>query len=515
MPRLLLVDDNPSIHKIAETLLATTPIELVCVDSAAAALDKVNRGEHFDVALLDTSMAGMDGWGLLEKLRQTPSTARMPIAMMAGVLDTVDPARIENAPIQGFLKKPVELRELSDRITKLMETPVQEPVAPVAAEPLPAAPMQAAPMPPLPPAPKVTSPFATLPAVRIDELPEYRRKGENRDNALLDDLLELTEEDLYPEVEPLPVATEESLDLEELDLDGLRNLQEVSVATEVTPAPFPPLEEHTKPTPQSVPAPAEDLDAIATLDKLPEAIQPAMTPEEEVLAMAPEMELPDLGPTQDELLEVSPLSGLPEIEELVTAEQMPATEIPLAELLEAPREEAVFTPPLPPLEESLDWSDESESMLAAVEAPAPALPEISEPAPEELDLLEVTELEANLEPQTLQLEPVEVPAALPLPEAVPLSLEAIPLSTEAIVESALRETATEEPVAETVTEVVAAPAALPPQTGTSKELLDAMMADPAMMDALAKAVVARLGDQVLREIAWEVIPEMAERLPRN
>ena len=134
---------------------------------------------------------------------------------------------------------------------------------------------------------------------------------------------------------------------------------------------------------------------------------------------------------------------------------------------------------------------------------------------EELDLLEVTELEANLEPQTLQLEPVEVPAAFPLPEAVPLSLEAIPLSTEAIVESALRETATEEPVAETVTEVVAAPAALPPQTGTSKELLDAMMADPAMMDALAKAVVARLGDQVLREIAWEVIPEMAERLPRN
>ncbi len=508
MPRLLLVDDNPSIHKIAETLLATTPIELVCVDSAAAALDKVNRGEHFDVALVDTSMAGMDGWGLLEKLRQMPSTARMPIAMMAGVLDTVDPARIESAPIQGFLKKPVELRELSDRITKLMETPVPEPVVPVAATP-----MQAALEPPLPPAPKMTSPFATLPAVRIDELPEYRRKDEAPE--ALDDLLELTEEDLYPEVEPVPVVAEESLDLEELDLDGLRNLQEAPVETEVTPAPFPPLEEHTRPTPQSVPEPLEDLDAIATLDKLPEAMPPAVTPQEELPVVAPEMELPDLGPTQDELLEISPLSGLPEIEELVTSEQVSDEEIPLATLLEEPREEAVFTPPLPPLEESLDWSDESESMLAAVEAPAPALPEISEPAPEELDLLEVTELDASLEPQTLQLEAVEVPDALPLPEAVPLSLEAIPLSTEAIVESALRETATEEPVVETVTEAMAAPATLPLQVGTSKELLDAMMADPAMMDALAKAVVARLGDQVLREIAWEVIPEVAERLPRN
>jgi hypothetical protein len=32
------------------------------------------------------------------------------------------------------------------------------------------------------------------------------------------------------------------------------------------------------------------------------------------------------------------------------------------------------------------------------------------------------------------------------------------------------------------------------------------------MDRLAKALVARLGDQVLREIAWEVMPELAERL---
>jgi hypothetical protein len=49
----------------------------------------------------------------------------------------------------------------------------------------------------------------------------------------------------------------------------------------------------------------------------------------------------------------------------------------------------------------------------------------------------------------------------------------------------------------------------------AKELLDAMLADPVLMDALAKAVVARLGDQVLREIAWDVIPELAERLPRS
>jgi len=42
--------------------------------------------------------------------------------------------------------------------------------------------------------------------------------------------------------------------------------------------------------------------------------------------------------------------------------------------------------------------------------------------------------------------------------------------------------------------------------------LQAILADPVLMDRLAHAVVARLSDQVLREIAWEVMPELAARL---
>jgi hypothetical protein len=42
--------------------------------------------------------------------------------------------------------------------------------------------------------------------------------------------------------------------------------------------------------------------------------------------------------------------------------------------------------------------------------------------------------------------------------------------------------------------------------------LKALLDDPVLMDRLAQAVVARLGDQVLREVAWEVMPELAARL---
>jgi CheY-like chemotaxis protein len=556
MPRLLLVDDNPSIHKIAETLLATSSIQLVCVDSAAAALEQVNQGVHFDVALVDISMAGMDGWGLLAKLRENSATARMPIAMMAGVLDTVDPERIKDAPIQGFLKKPVELRELGDRITKLMETPVSVPEPP----PLP------------PPPPKVVSPFATMPAVRIEDLPEFRKREEKEEKAEkeepaamaepapvppepLDDLLELTEEDLFPEpvaAAPAEVHEEESLDLEELDLDSLRTLSPVHEAAEEpaveaaaplaleplealeepvapTPAPLPgftALDELAEPTPQSTVFPDEQLDAIATLDRLPET---APVPVEEPITELDiaEVELPDLGSPHEEVLDASTLSDLPEIEELATSEQIPLGEIHFGELIEEPREELVFTPPLPPLEESLDWSDESESMLAAVEAPAPQMETVERAVPlpeEELDLLDVSVPEPSVEAPTMQLdlqeaapapvfepEPVAVPEPPVVPEPPALDIPPAAVSAEAIVESALQESAAAPPEA-----LPAEPAAeLPASNLNSRELLDSMMADPALMDALAKAVVARLGDQILREIAWEVIPGLAERYPRS
>ena len=47
-----------------------------------------------------------------------------------------------------------------------------------------------------------------------------------------------------------------------------------------------------------------------------------------------------------------------------------------------------------------------------------------------------------------------------------------------------------------------------------KLLLSTLLADPALMDRLAKALVAHLGDQVLREIAWEVMPDLSGRLQR-
>ncbi len=425
MPRLLLVDDNPSIHKIAETLLSTTAIELVCVESGDQALRRVLDGEHFDVALVDTAMIGMDGWTLLARLREIPATARIPIAMMAGVLDSVDPGRLESAPIQGFLKKPVELRELGDRIEKLLAQPVPEPPAPQDAG------------------------TATL------HLP-----------VPAEDVLLLEADDLWEEAPvtvpaappAVPLPEEESLELEELDFESLREIPQ---------------------EPTSAPSVLEEL-----LSREVPAPQEATPP-------------PSGNPWSQEAWEKTPVAPLPAEDE----------------------DQRIDTGSLPDLGELLEAA---ESPTLSLETPAPEAPA----AP-------VAEFEGGLDltlEDELDLFPAAEPAQAGEGHAAALALGALGLAAVAGTAAiALHESPAPEPPAVPPTPAAAPPVTLAaPAPEPSPEpapgpaavavpthpLVEAILQDPAALEALARALAARLGDKVLREVAWEVMPELADRLKR-
>ncbi|MBP1771159.1 MAG: response regulator [Holophagaceae bacterium] len=433
MPRLLLVDDNPSIHRIAESLLAPTDVELVCVDSAAEALDRIGRGERFDVALVDTAMPGMDGWTLLGRLRGMDETARMPIALMAGVLDPVDPSKLAKAPIQGFLKKPIELRELGDRVKALLATPVPPP-GPSPFSTVPATPARdlvaraEAVLPEFRPEPE-PSLEPELPSVHPSEPPSGPQAGPMTDQdfpavaelpepELEDDLLVLTAEDLWPE-EPASVALEPAF------------VPDFESAGELAPSPEP---GPSAPALGDVHLELEelDLDSLQDLAGTPLPGAPAM--ESPSFAEPPTINLPDTLSIDEENLVT--LSGLEE--------------------LEGPA--GTHAIPMPDLEAEMGMDAAFEPSVAQVAAAAGLLP-----------------VAASVED-------------LPAPPAAGGQTAAAPGQVLSVTE--------------------------PVSSDQARAMAQALLADPAMMDALVKAVVARMGDQVLREIAWEVMPDLAGRLQR-
>jgi len=109
----------------------------------------------------------------------------------------------------------------------------------------------------------------------------------------------------------------------------------------------------------------------------------------------------------------------------------------------------------------------------------------------------------------------EVPE--PAPVIQELSQELAPVAPEPVFDLAVEELAIASAAGGQVPAVPGQDPAVaaepsPATTEQARAVVQAMLADPVLVDALVKAVVARMGDQVLREIAWEVMPDLAGRL---
>jgi DNA-binding NtrC family response regulator len=87
LPRILALDDEPSIRSFLRKALTTAGMECVPFQDGAQALEGVRQGE-FDVMLIDHRMAGMSGTQFYEAaVEHRPELARRAIFMSGDVLN--------------------------------------------------------------------------------------------------------------------------------------------------------------------------------------------------------------------------------------------------------------------------------------------------------------------------------------------------------------------------------------------------------------------------------------------
>ncbi|MEW5847941.1 MAG: HD domain-containing phosphohydrolase [Myxococcota bacterium] len=103
-PRILLVDDEPNVLD-ALKLNLRREFDVATATSGAAALDRVQAGEQFVVAVSDMRMPGMDGATLVTRLRQVaPDTVRMMLSGQSDLNAAI--AAVNEGQIFRFLTKP-------------------------------------------------------------------------------------------------------------------------------------------------------------------------------------------------------------------------------------------------------------------------------------------------------------------------------------------------------------------------------------------------------------------------
>jgi signal transduction histidine kinase/CheY-like chemotaxis protein/ligand-binding sensor domain-containing protein len=102
--RLLLIDDDLSVHHLLEQELANEGYVLDTVTTAAEALERAERVRP-DVIILDLMMPGMNGFELAERLRQRESTSRIPILVLTAKDLTADDRERLRHGVSGLVMK--------------------------------------------------------------------------------------------------------------------------------------------------------------------------------------------------------------------------------------------------------------------------------------------------------------------------------------------------------------------------------------------------------------------------
>jgi PAS domain S-box-containing protein len=120
--RVLVVDDEPDARELIAAVLVGRGAEVVSVESAAEALGELER-QRFDVLVSDIGMPSMDGYALIEEIRQLPAErgGKIPAAALTAYAGVEDRMRVVSAGYQIHLPKPVEPAELTTVVANLAE----------------------------------------------------------------------------------------------------------------------------------------------------------------------------------------------------------------------------------------------------------------------------------------------------------------------------------------------------------------------------------------------------------
>ncbi len=126
-PRILVVDDEPSMLAYLRTLLEINEYIVETVASGNDALDAVVRGPVPDVVLLDMVMPGMDGLETLDRLRHLrPGIKVVMLSCVSTTRKVVDAIRLG---AQDYLTKPFQESELDATLRRCIGYSVEaEPV---------------------------------------------------------------------------------------------------------------------------------------------------------------------------------------------------------------------------------------------------------------------------------------------------------------------------------------------------------------------------------------------------
>lgn len=122
---VLLVEDDPDLLRFAQVTLRLGGYRAVTATDGAAGL-ALARKTRPHLVLLDLRLPGLDGWQVLQGLREAPGLDAVPVVMLTASAGADDRDRALAAGVVDYLVKPVSADSLLATVARALESRVAD-----------------------------------------------------------------------------------------------------------------------------------------------------------------------------------------------------------------------------------------------------------------------------------------------------------------------------------------------------------------------------------------------------
>ena len=116
---ILIVDDQPANVQLLEKMLREAGYACITSTTDPHAVCALHRANHYDLILLDLQMPGLDGFQVMEAMKEIETDGYLPILVI-----TAQPGhklRALSSGAKDFISKPFDLIEVKTRIHNMLE----------------------------------------------------------------------------------------------------------------------------------------------------------------------------------------------------------------------------------------------------------------------------------------------------------------------------------------------------------------------------------------------------------
>ena len=119
---ILVVDDSPTVVKFVSVSLKRKGYNVVPACDGMDALEKMSNLEHdVDLIITDLNMPNLDGYGLIEAVRENQEHQETPIIILSSEKEQEDRERGMTVGASSYLVKPFKPALLLSEVSKFLD----------------------------------------------------------------------------------------------------------------------------------------------------------------------------------------------------------------------------------------------------------------------------------------------------------------------------------------------------------------------------------------------------------